>query len=390
MPSKSFGADRYLMHLMDNLVVSGVNVSLLLPRANDYNPSVKFPPRSVHSDVHILYGGVDSLHTVQVPFTVTVLFFWHYRYDGRRLLKFAVTLYEKVLAKRAQDKAVARTLGETVVMSLDVHINRWSGAQKEEARDVEARVYAAAERVVSLTQADSRQHLAMARLINASIEPERFSLLRISDDLATATPVPTLVAANRPHCSVLFVGAQNIANGLSVRFLCHALARLTTRAINRCAVTLYLGGDDRRQDVVQEFNHTFARNSRIVNLGRFNYSMESLMVRMRVATVPTLLPDNDTVSGVATKVMHALLVGLPVVTTRAGAAGLEAHVNAPFLRVADTHDEFADAVYALCALDDDQWLSLAHRARTFARRFFSFDSALRTSDFYHRFLKCQE
>ena len=88
--------------------------------------------------------------------------------------------------------------------------------------------------------------------------------------------------------------------------------------------------------------------------------------RARVAVAPLRFGG-----GMKGKVIEAMRFGLPVVTTAAGAQGLEAALG--FLAVSDDPADFADQVIGLLQ-DDPLWLARSEAAQRFARERFSVEA----------------
>ena len=81
-------------------------------------------------------------------------------------------------------------------------------------------------------------------------------------------------------------------------------------------------------------------------------------------------------SGLQNKILEALAVGLPVVTTPIVADGLRGHDDPPPLRVASGATDFAECILSLLA-DRDEQRRLAIEGRRFVETHYTWDSASR-------------
>lgn len=165
--------------------------------------------------------------------------------------------------------------------------------------------------------------------------------------------------AQEPH-SIIFVGMLDYGpGGVAVRYFCQEILPLLQQEISD--IRFYAVG----QNPPTYLQTLASHNPNIVLTGRVP-DIRPYAAKAKVFVVPL-----KSGSGTRLKILDAMAMGIPVVSTSIGAEGLEV-CSGEYLFLADTPETFCSAVLQLLK-DDDLAAAIRHNALNFVRKTYSWE-----------------
>lgn len=161
--------------------------------------------------------------------------------------------------------------------------------------------------------------------------------------------------------AVIFVGTLDYGpGGTAVRYFCHEILPLIHARLPETA--FFAVG----QNPPQDLQDLAVQDSRILVTGRVD-DIRPYVARSNVFVVPL-----QSGSGTRLKILDAMAMGIPIVSTSIGAEGLDASSGENIL-LADTPEEFSSAVLQLLE-DEALRKTLTDNARQFVRKRYSWNT----------------
>jgi lipopolysaccharide biosynthesis protein/glycosyltransferase involved in cell wall biosynthesis len=202
----------------------------------------------------------------------------------------------------------------------------------------ELNVYRAADGVLAVSAEE-------AELLNSLVAPDLAHWIPDAEDLAASA------VAARDRRGIVFVGSfHHLPNVDALEYFCHEILPLLPDSLLDDHPVWIVG------DGLEEVTSRIALDTRNVRLVGWTPSLLPYFERARVSVVPLRYG-----AGTKRKVIQALTVGTPTVTTSIGAEGL-AVVPGEHLLIADNPVAFAEGILRLVE-DDTLWSRLAKRGR---------------------------
>jgi len=213
------------------------------------------------------------------------------------------------------------------------------------------------DRVIAMSQEER------ARLLRGGLPPERVAVVENGVDLERFRPLAPEPAA-LPE--LLFIGSfRHFPNVLGFEFLVRQVWPVLRQTNPELTLTVVAGAD--HEYYWERHTNTKWRETAGIDVLGFVEDVRPLYRRATVVAIPLLVS-----AGTNIKVLEALAMGRPVVSTLVGVAGLGL-VTGENVLIADTAQEFAEAVSRLLG-DALLRAAIARRGREFVEERYGWDA----------------
>lgn len=214
----------------------------------------------------------------------------------------------------------------------------------------------------------TRRQLSRAEMYSVGSIPEQATFRRIVGEQIPCWILPHVIdvsnsrptgLAQREQLALIFSGAFSYS--VNYEAVCWFAAHVFPRLRNRQQIVVRVTGDTASRDL-----DAIRATMPSVEFTGFVPDVHPLIARSCVSLAPILAGGSTRI-----KIVEAMALGTPVVSTSAGAEGLPAE-NGEHLLIADTPESFADAIDRLIE-DATLWCRISECGRRFVEEQYSTD-----------------